>query len=86
MITNRSAGVLMHITSLPSEYGIGTLGEESYKEFKKMDEKGYFKFGGSTVIMVFETDRVRFDEDILTASAQDMEVLVRCGSHIADVK
>ena len=31
MITERSAGVLMHITSLPSEYGIGTLGEESYK-------------------------------------------------------
>ena len=51
-----------------------------------MDEKGYFKFGGSTVIMVFETDRIRFDEDILTASAQDMEVLVRCGSHIAEVK
>ena len=27
----RSAGVLMHITSLPSNYGIGTLGEEAYK-------------------------------------------------------
>ena len=37
-------------------------------------------------IMVFESDRIRFDEDILTASAQDMEVLVRCGSHIAEIK
>lgn len=27
----RSAGILMHISSLPSKYGIGTLGEESYK-------------------------------------------------------
>ena len=27
----RSAGVLMHITSLPSNYGIGTLGIEAYK-------------------------------------------------------
>ena len=27
----RSAGILMHITSLPSKYGIGTLGEEAYK-------------------------------------------------------
>ena len=26
----RSAGVLMHITSLPSKYGIGTLGIEAY--------------------------------------------------------
>ncbi len=28
---NRSCGVLMHITSLPSKYGIGTLGEEAEK-------------------------------------------------------
>ena len=27
----RSAGILMHITSLPSNYGIGTLGAEAYK-------------------------------------------------------
>ena len=27
----RSAGVLMHITSLPSNYGIGTLGLEAYR-------------------------------------------------------
>lgn len=27
----RTNGILMHLTSLPSKYGIGTLGEESYK-------------------------------------------------------
>ena len=27
----RSAGILMHITSLPSNYGIGTLGAEAYR-------------------------------------------------------
>ena len=27
----RSAGILMHITSLPSNYGIGTLGAEAFK-------------------------------------------------------
>lgn len=30
MIT-RSSGILMHITSLPSSYGIGTLGKDAYK-------------------------------------------------------
>ena len=40
MITNRSAGVLMHITSLPSEYGIGTLGEESYKFVDWLEKAG----------------------------------------------
>lgn len=28
---NRSAGVLLHITSLPSKYGVGTLGKEAYE-------------------------------------------------------
>ena len=27
----RRSGILMHITSLPSNYGIGTLGIEAYK-------------------------------------------------------
>lgn len=27
----RASGVLMHITSLPSPYGIGTLGAEAYR-------------------------------------------------------
>lgn len=27
---NRSAGVLMHVSSLPSNYGIGTFGKEAY--------------------------------------------------------
>ncbi|HKL72626.1 MAG TPA: 4-alpha-glucanotransferase [Candidatus Onthovivens sp.] len=28
---NKEAGILLHISSLPSKYGIGTLGEEAYK-------------------------------------------------------
>ena len=28
---SRTNGILLHLTSLPSKYGIGTLGEESYK-------------------------------------------------------
>jgi 4-alpha-glucanotransferase len=31
MKIDRSYGVLLHITSLPGEYGIGTLGDEAYK-------------------------------------------------------
>ncbi len=29
--SKRKAGILMHISSLPSKYGIGTLGEEAYR-------------------------------------------------------
>ena len=30
-MSNRSSGILMHISSLPSPYGIGTLGKEAYE-------------------------------------------------------
>ena len=36
----RSAGILMHITSLPSEYGIGDLGPEAYQFAEDLKEAG----------------------------------------------
>ena len=45
-------------------------------------EKGLFAFGGSTVILVLEKDRVQMDEDILRNSAAGEETLVRMGEKI----
>jgi phosphatidylserine decarboxylase len=45
-------------------------------------EKGYFQFGGSTVIQLFEPGRVHFDEDLLQASRAAMEMRVRFGERI----
>lgn len=47
--------------------------------FAKMDEKGYFCFGGSTIVLVFRAGAVTFDADLLERSAAGVEVLVRCG-------
>jgi 4-alpha-glucanotransferase len=40
MILNRSAGVLLHITSLPGKSGIGTFGEESYNFIDLLKKSG----------------------------------------------
>ncbi len=42
---NRSSGILMHITSLPSEYGIGTLGKEAFAfvDFLKKAGQSYWQ-------------------------------------------
>ena len=37
---NRSAGVLMHVSSLPSNYGIGTFGKEAYAFVDFLKEAG----------------------------------------------
>lgn len=40
----------------------------------KGDEKGYFSFGGSCIILLFEPKRIEFDADLLDASAKGLEV------------
>lgn len=48
----------------------------------KGDEKGYFKFGGSTTILFFEKNRVRIDKDILEQSNSGFECKVQFGEAI----
>lgn len=48
----------------------------------KGDEKGYFAFGGSCVIMLFEPFRIEFDQDLLDASARHIEVRGHLGQSL----
>lgn len=52
------------------------------KKVNKGDEKGYFKFGGSTTILFFEKDKIKIDSDILEQSKIGFECKVNCGEHI----
>jgi phosphatidylserine decarboxylase len=45
----------------------------------KGEEKGYFSFGGSSLILLFEPNKIRFDADLINASAKRIEVLGRMG-------
>lgn len=46
------------------------------------DEKGYFKFGGSTVAVFFEKDRVTIDPDLIANTESGLETLVKMGEKI----
>ena len=39
MLQQRAAGILLHVSSLPGKYGIGTLGEEAYRFVDLLAEK-----------------------------------------------
>lgn len=59
---------------------------QSYKAraaVKRGEEKGYFLFGGSTVVVVGEPGKFSFDPDLLEKSAAGMECLIRLGEGIA---
>ena len=49
---------------------------------KKGDEKGYFKFGGSTVILFFKKDAMKIHEDLINQTALGFETSVLMGEKI----
>jgi len=55
---------------------------EEGEEVKRGQEFGYFAFGGSTIVLLFEKGVVQFDEDLLINGQACLETLVRVGMQI----
>lgn len=49
---------------------------------RRGEEKGYFQFGGSTVILLLKAGAAQLDQDILDNSREGMETVVRMGEKI----
>lgn len=49
---------------------------------KRGQEKGYFQFGGSTVILLFKPGAIRVDADIMQNSSEGYETIVKFGEKI----
>ena len=45
-------------------------------------EKGMFAFGGSCVITLFERGRIRFDDDLVKVSGEQMELYAKMGERL----
>ena len=48
----------------------------------KGDEKGFFAFGGSCVITLFQRGRIQFDADLVASSAEQVEVYAKMGDRL----
>ena len=64
---------------------VGRMVTHKRKHFEKFDERGYFEFGGSTIILLVNPEKVRFDEDILSNSEQNIETIVKRGERIGKI-
>lgn len=53
-----------------------------YTPYQKGDEKGYFSFGGSSIILLFEKDKIHFADDLLLNSSQHIETLCLMGQSL----
>lgn len=61
---------------------VGKIVNLKKQSFKKGEEKGYFEFGGSTVVLLFEKDKVVIDQDIIDNSYENNETKVFMGEKI----
>jgi len=60
---------------------------QSYKPDKRVqkgEEKGYFKFGGSTVILFFEPNAIKIDDEIIKQTNIGYETYVLMGEKIGN--
>ena len=52
------------------------------KRVQRGEEKGYFQFGGSTVVLLLQKNTVQLDGVILENSREGIETVVRYGEKI----
>jgi phosphatidylserine decarboxylase len=52
---------------------------------EKGEEKGFFKFGGSTCVFFFEKDMMKFDNDLIQNSCEGLETLVKMGEQVGSL-
>lgn len=84
-ITSPTAGRVLMI-----EIGATNVGsiQHTYRPgqpFAKGAEKGYFRFGGSAVLTVFEPGRVRLAEDLVGAGREGWELYAHVGDRLGDL-
>lgn len=53
---------------------------------QRFEKKGWFEFGGSTVILLFQKDKINFEPEIIKNSLNKEETIVRLGQQIGEVK
>ena len=64
---------------------IGRINNHRVTAFSRMEEKGYFSYGGSTIIQLFPAGVILVDDDIRRFSEEGTEVLVRAGEKIGGI-
>lgn len=67
------------VGTIIQNHGVGT-------KVKKGEEKGYFKFGGSTVVLFIEKGRIQVDEDLIKNTLEGYETKVNMGERLGQRK
>ncbi|KAL4966009.1 putative phosphatidylserine decarboxylase Psd2 [Aspergillus stella-maris] len=62
--------------------GSTVITRQAGEKVSRAEELGYFKFGGSTILVLFEDGKMNFDSDLVDNSKGALETLVRVGMSV----
>jgi len=75
-IDSKEHGRVMVICVGAMMVGSTVITRKAGEEVKRAEELGYFKFGGSTILVLFEEGSMKFDDDLVDNSNTALETLV----------
>ena len=85
ILNTNNFGKVIHVEV--GALGVGRIknNHETYI-YKKGEEKGYFEFGGSTIVLLIHKNIVNLDKDIVDNSKEGIETIVMYGEKIGSLK
>lgn len=76
-IDSEAHGRVMVICVGAMMVGSTVITRKAGEKVSRAEELGYFKFGGSTILLLFEPNTMKFDDDLIDNSNGALETLVR---------
>lgn len=81
-IQSEEFGLVMVVCVGAMMVGSTVITRKAGERVERMEELGYFQFGGSTLIVLFEPNKIKFDSDLVSNSNEALETLVKVGMSI----
>jgi len=78
-------GEVVYIAVGATMVGSIVITRKAGEEIKRGEEMGYFAFGGSTILTLFQPGKVVFAQDIVVNSAKPIETLLKMGEPVGNV-
>jgi len=84
-IETEEFGTVLYIPIGAHEVGSINWTIEQGKPFNKGDETGFFAYGGSTIVTLFQKNTIDFAKDLLASSLEGIDTLVQFGTELGTV-
>ncbi|KAF9113300.1 hypothetical protein BGX27_001836 [Mortierella sp. AM989] len=81
-IESKEFGTVAYVAIGAMMVGSISLTTKAGQLVERMDEHGYFAFGGSTIVLLFEPNTIKFDSDLVRSSKEQIEMLLKVGMSV----